>query len=114
MCTSIRSGCAACIPASASRTTLSGSLISFFIASPPWGVRSALLRSEHEVEGGLRCEGAQDATDERADDRDPRVLPVGASLAGDRQDRVDDAGPQVAGGVDRVARRSTERESDAE
>src|SRR5450759_1677863 len=52
------------------------------------------------------------ATKERADHRDPRVLPVAAALAGDRQDGMHDPRPKVAGGVDRVPGRTSEREAD--
>src|SRR5918999_602939 len=96
-----RSPCAASIPSSASRTTASEALISFFIPRSP-GVE--------EVER----QRAEDAADDRCDDRDPRVAPVRRALARDRQDRVDDARTEVACGVDRVAGRAAERQPDGE
>src|SRR5687768_8290914 len=65
--------------------------------------------SNHEIKTG-----PQRAADERRDDGDPRVLPVRASLAGDGQHRVREARREIAGRVDRVPRRSTERHADAE
>src|SRR4029079_12169886 len=77
--TRIRSACAASMPWRASRTTSAGSLISFFIASPP---RSSWL--EVTERGGTHV-AADHSADQWTDDRDPRVSPVRATLAGDRQ-----------------------------
>ena len=63
---------------------------------------------EPDVVDEVRDGGA----DERPDDRDPRVAPVGVALAGDRQQEVRDARAEVAGGVDRVAGRAAERKAD--
>src|SRR4051794_26426150 len=60
---------------------------------------------------GQRAEGA---TGDRADNRDPRGAPVRRPLARDRQECVDDARPEVARRVDRVARGAAERQADAE
>src|SRR5918995_3786135 len=72
---------AAAIPASASSTTASGALISFFMASHHQVVREQRLVRDR----------AQDAADDRADHGDPRVGPVRPALAGDRQDGMRDA-----------------------
>src|SRR4051812_48587200 len=57
-------------------------------------------------------QSGQRGADQRADHRDPRVAPVGAALAADRQHRVGDARPEVTGRVDGVAGRPTERLAD--
>ena len=128
--TRTRSPCAAAIPARASLTTFSGALMSFFIdmslLAPPSVPRPMRARrddprrgrridgSGHEVvrEQGLVGHGTKDAADDRSDHRNPAVAPVRCPLAGDRQHGVRDAGPEVAGRIDRVARRSAEREAD--
>src|SRR5687768_10353054 len=94
-----RSPCAAAMPANASSTTASGALMSFFM-----GLRG------HEVVRDDRVghEGGHHATDDRGDDRDPRIAPVGVALAGNRQDGVRDARRQVTGRVDRIPRRAAE------
>src|SRR3954470_22670360 len=85
----------------------------------PWSIAAAyfaMVRSPRSGAGeeGLVGQGAEGAADQRPDDRDPGVAPVGRSLAGDREDRVHDARAEVARGVDRVPRRTAEREADAE
>nr|WP_307732733.1 hypothetical protein [Nannocystis radixulma] len=50
--------------------------------------------------------------DQRPDDRHPRVAPVAAALAADRQDRVGEPRAEVARRVDRVAGRPAERQPD--
>src|SRR5919106_509475 len=100
-----RSPCAAAMPASASSTTASAALMSFFIASShSQGVR--------EQRGVGDC--TDRAADERANHRNPRVLPVGRSLARDRQDRVGDARTEVTRGIDRISGRAAQREADGE
>src|SRR3954447_18215274 len=105
-----RSPCAASMPSSASLTTASGALMSFFIVWCSTAMGKPFSAGEEEVEG----QRAEDAADDRADHRDPGVAPVGIALAGDRQDGVHDARPEVAGRVDRVARWSAQREPDGE
>ena len=62
-----------------------------------------------------RCDAtAGDAAEDGADHGDPRVAPVRIAFAGDWQDRVRDARAEVTGRVDGVARRATERHTDAE
>src|SRR5215218_6762620 len=58
--------------------------------------------------------GADDATDNGSYDGYPGVPPVVTAFARYGQYRVGDARPQVAGRVDGVAGRTTEREPDAE
>src|SRR5687767_254723 len=99
-----RSPCAATMPASASSTTASGALMSFFIA----------LRHQPVREQRLVGKPAQDAADEGPDHRDPRIAPVRIPLAGDRKHRVRDAGSEIAGRVDRVPGRAAERQADAD
>src|SRR5437588_9764533 len=91
--TRMRSACAAAIPSSASWTTSSGALMSFFMALSP-GIE--------EVE--RQC--ADDPTDDGRDDGDPRVAPVRGTLARDGQDRVCDARREVTRRVDRIAGRT--------
>src|SRR3954452_4135112 len=93
--TRTRSPCAAAMPSSSSRRTLSGSLMSFFIG---W------LPGEEQVEG----QRAEDAADDRPDDRHPGVAPVRRALAGDREDGVHDPRAEVARRVDRIAGRPAE------
>src|SRR4051812_48290660 len=57
---------------------------------------------------------ADDAADDRSDHRDPRVAPIGRALPGDRQDRVHDPWAEVTRRVDRISRRSAERQPDPE
>src|ERR1035437_863169 len=123
------------MPASASSTTRSGELMSFFMANPrydaaPRPCRSAgakLVRAGGPTETGRLDRDLEDdevregrvvddrrksSADERADDRHPRVAPIGLTLAGDRQDRMDDARAEVAGGIDRVSGGAAERKPD--
>src|SRR4051794_25594281 len=100
-----RSPCAASIPSSASLTTASGAVMSFFIVWCSTAIEEPFLAG---VEGVER-ERAQDAADDRADDWDPGIAPVRVALAGDRQDRVHDPRPEVAGRVDRIAGGTAER-----
>src|ERR1041385_6949242 len=58
--------------------------------------------------------GADDAADDRRDDGNPRVAPVGRPLAGNRKNRVRDTRPEIARGIDRVAGGSAQRQADAE
>src|SRR5438093_934466 len=109
VCTRTRSGCAAAMPWSASVTTSSGLLISFFTWAPSRGGTAASLREHPLVEPG-----AQDASDDRGNDRDPCVGPVRVSLARDRQQEVRDAGTEVPGGIDGVPGRATERQADGQ
>src|SRR5215217_2412540 len=69
---------------------------------------SSLAEQEH-----VGC-GAEYAADYGPDHGDPGVPPVVAALAGYGQDRVCYAWPEVAGRVDGVAGRTSEREPDAE
>src|SRR3954453_14956082 len=85
----------------------------------PWSIPAAYLamvRSPHSGAGeeGLVGQGAEGAADQRPDDGDPGIAPIGRALAGDREDRVHDARAEVTGRVDRVPRRTAEREADAE
>src|SRR3954447_1021756 len=93
------------MPSSASRTTASGALMSFFMVC----VVMAGSREE-ELEG----QRAERSADQRADHGNPGVAPVRRALAGDRQEGVGDARPEVTRGVDRVAGRAAEREADRE
>src|ERR1700745_962496 len=97
------SPCAASIPWSASLTTASGSLMSFFISSSP------LAREPPVVRGA-----AEDAADRGTDDRHHSGPRDGRTLARNGQDRVDDARAEVAGRVDRVSGRATQRQADAD
>src|SRR4051794_26268747 len=94
------------MPSSASRTTASGELMSFFIVC--W----VLMRSPRVEE--VPRERSEHAADERRHDGDPRIAPIRRALARDRQDRVCDARGEVAGRVDRIAGRTAEREADRE
>src|SRR5258705_2406088 len=76
-------------------------------------VARSLVILTSESDEGIQA-GAGDAADDRGDDGDPAVLPVRRSLAGNRQDRVGDAPTKIARGGDLVARRSPDREADAE
>src|SRR5688500_3900763 len=99
-----RSPCAATMPASASSTTASGALMSFFIA----------LRHQPVREQCLVSKTAEHAADEGPDHRDPRIAPVRVALPGDREHRVRDARSEIAGRVDRVPGGAAEREADAD
>src|SRR5437867_10156081 len=109
VCTRTRSGCAAAMPWSASVTTSSGLLISFFTWAPSRGGTAASLREHPLVEP---C--PQDSSDDRSHHRDPRVGPVRVPLARDRQQEVRDPRAEVPGRVDGVSGRSTERQADAQ
>src|SRR5947209_3630542 len=101
--TRTRSPCAAWTPRSASATTASGALISFFI------YRSSVSGIERAVQ-----QGADSAADERPQHGNPGIGPVRRALAGNWQDRVHDPRPEVASRVDRVSGRSTEGQADAD
>src|SRR4051794_4927757 len=112
--TRTRSPWAAAVPASASCSTVSGLLISFFIEA---ALVSAWVidQSPRSAGPGVVVDEAADyAADERPDDRDPCVSPVRRPLARDRQDRVHDPRPEVARRVDRVSGGSAERQPDAQ
>src|SRR4051812_4429224 len=87
-----RSPYANSMPSSASRTTASGALMSFFMAMAVGSPRVEPLE-EKRGDGGA---------DQWADDRDPGVAPVRRALARDRQQRMDDPRPEVSGRVDRI------------
>src|SRR5689334_8343599 len=85
-------------------------VVPWSIAATYWVMRSVLSWSDREYQVEQGC---QRTADERADDRDPGVAPVRVGLALDgHQERVGDAGSEVAGGVDGVARRAAERGAD--
>src|SRR4051812_29814328 len=94
--TPTRSAWASGMPSSSSRTTSSGALISFFIW-PLLRLGAGSLRPD-EVED----DRAQDAADDGCHHRHPGVAPVRVALAGDGQEGVGDAGPEVTGRVDGV------------
>src|SRR5258708_33592451 len=72
-----------------------------------------LVCLEHELgERQVVDDGREGAADQRTDDRDPGVAPIGIPLAGDRQEEVGDPRTEVSGWVDRVPGRSTERQAD--
>src|SRR3954468_12923926 len=75
-----RSPYASSMPSSASRTTASGALMSFFMAMAARSPRVEPLEQN-------RGDGA---ADQRPDHGDPRVLPVRRALARDREQRVHD------------------------
>ena len=58
-------------------------------------------------------EAGQYRTDYRPDHGHRSIVPSRAALTGDRKYGVRDTRPQVASGVDRIARRSAERYTDA-
>src|SRR5512132_4534307 len=99
------------MPWSASVTTSSGLLISFFI-SPP---NKPSDGTKHFEVARARCEerlvgqSAEAPADDGAYDGNPRVTPIRVPLAGDRQDRVDDPRSEVAGRVDCVPGGASER-----
>src|SRR3954451_25293508 len=95
------------MPSSASRTTASGELMSFFIIC--WVLMTAPSREEE-----LECHRADGAADQRADDGDPGVATVRRALSGDRHERMRDALHDVARRIDGVGGRTAERESDRE
>src|SRR5438093_11095168 len=113
MFTRTRSGWAAAIPSSSSRTTSAGSLISFFIA-PPLRRSRRYSGMASQSKRALGHEGADDAADHRTRDRDPRVPPVRIALARDRQDEVHDARAEISRRVDRVSGRAAQRQADPE
>src|SRR5260370_36867173 len=86
-------------------------------SAPTYCAMSTLLSSvdllvclEHELgERQVVDDGREGAADERTDDRDPGVAPIGIPLAGDRQEEVGDPRTEVSGWVDRVHARSTGR-----
>src|SRR5690349_14157087 len=53
-------------------------------------------------------QAGDDAAQQRADDGDPRVVPIRVALAGNGQQEMGNTRPQVAGRVDRVAGRAAE------
>src|SRR5918993_2838442 len=71
--------------------------------------RSAEQRKQRD-----RGKAREHTADDRADDRHPRVRPVAAALALDRQERVRETGAEVTGRIDRVPRRPAERCADAD
>src|SRR5699024_724339 len=81
-----------------------------FIGTPSSWMGGVGGRSEVEDRGDAR----QGAADHGADDRHPRVSPVGAALVPDRQDGVRQARPEVAGRVDGISRGPAERGTDRE
>src|SRR3954453_19106372 len=97
-----RSPCGAAVPSRASRRTSSGALISFFMPRDSAGP------------GPVEDQRADDAADERADHRDRGIAPIRRALARDWQDRVHDPRAEVTRRVDRVPRRSAERQPDSE
>src|SRR4051812_10708120 len=79
-------------------------VVPWSIAATYWVMRGVLSSSDREYQVE---QGAQRPADERADHRDPGVAPVRVALALDRhQERVGDAGSEVAGGVDGVPGRA--------
>src|SRR5271155_3072548 len=58
-------------------------------------------------------QSGENSSNGRAEDRNPRVAPVGATLAGDGQHSVCEPRAEVAGGIDGVAGGSAERKADA-
>src|SRR3954470_18503354 len=86
------------MPSSASCTTASGALISFFIGTA----------SREEC---LERQCSQCAARQRSDHRYPRVTPIRRTLAGNREQRMDDARPEVARRIDRVAGRPAQGET---
>src|ERR1700729_769216 len=103
--TRTRSLWAASMPWSASCRTASGELMSFFIA---------VASERSAAEDGVEEDRGDRAADERPQDRDPGVCPIGPTLARNRQDRVHDPWSQVTRRVDRVTRRAAERQADGE
>src|ERR1700730_9736454 len=103
--TRIRSAWAAAMPARASSTTPAGSLISFFIS----GTGGLQRKVGEDRLVGNRTENA---TDDWSDNGNPGIGPVGIALTGDWQHEVRDPRTQVARGVDGVAGRPTQRETD--
>src|SRR6266498_6028275 len=97
------------MPWSASVTTSSGLLISFFTWAPSPRRTAASLREHPLVEP---C--PQDASDDRSHHRDPGVGPVRVSLTRDRQEEVRDPGTEVPCRVDGVPGRATERQADGQ
>src|SRR5271170_4734673 len=96
------SPCAAAMPSSASLTTLSGALMSFFI--------EISRLSDQRVDEESRDHGA----DQRTDDRNPGISPIAAALAGNWQHGMGNARAEVTRRIDGVACRAAERQSDAE
>src|SRR3954451_11332617 len=82
----------------------------------PWSIAAAYFAmSSPRLSAGVERverQGAQDAADDRSDDRDPRIAPVRRALARDRQDRVHDARTEITRRIDRITGRTTEREPD--
>src|SRR5829696_4797139 len=87
----------------------------FSTRTVPWGAvfRLPTLHLTSLSEQNNPRHGAEDAADDRPHDRDPGVPPVITAFARDGQHGVGYTRPQVAGGVDSVAGRTTEREPDA-
>src|SRR5688500_12598282 len=87
----------------------------------PWSI-AATYFSELSVmatpgagsEGCVVDEATQYSADQRADDQDPRVAPVGTSLVRHRQDGVDDARAELTRRVDGIARAATQGHADAD
>src|SRR5665647_2578381 len=78
--------------------------------SGPWSCQVVVLLGQQDA-GQQSCDNA---ADDRADNRNPAVGPVGAALAGDREEGVRNARAEVTTRVDGVSGRSTERDADAE
>src|SRR5665647_2293175 len=78
--------------------------------SGPWSCQVVVLLGQQDA-GQQSCDNA---ADDRADNRNPAVGPVGAALAGDREEGVRNARAEVTTRVDGVSGRSTERGADAE
>src|SRR5699024_518203 len=72
---------------------------------------ASLLSYSDERLGG---QAGDDGADQRPEDRDPRIGPVGAALVRNRQQRVDDAGSEVSSGVDGVSGGSAQRGADGD
>ncbi len=82
-------------------------LLACTVAGDPWSLTQDQNPTRVEA-------GADDAADQRADDGYPRILPVRAALAGYRQHGMRETWTEVAGWIDGVAGRATERDADAE
>src|ERR1700693_1781838 len=83
--------------------------------SPIYLVQETLSVSDDVLDGKLvRNKSAEDATDYRPHNRYQRVFPVRRAFAGYWEDEVGDTRHEIAGGVDRVTSRSTQREADGE
>src|SRR5450432_2776705 len=84
----------------------------------PWSIAATYFAMGYTLladrEERVMEDAAQQAADQRSHHRHPGIRPVRRALAGDRQDRMHDAGAEVTGRVDGIPGRPAEAHPDAD